>query len=74
MMLTKMSSKGLVTIPKKIREALDLRQGDVLRLDIEGDRAVLTKLAVDRDAEMKALEATLGEWLTNADEEAYRDL
>lgn len=74
MMLTKMTSKGQVTIPKKIREALDLRQGDVLRLDIEGDRAVLTKLAVDRDAEMKALEATLGEWLSNADEEAYRDL
>ena len=74
MMLTKMSSKGQVTIPKKIREALDLRQGDVLRLDLEGDRAVLTKLAVDRDAEMKALEAILGEWLTNADEEAYRDL
>jgi AbrB family looped-hinge helix DNA binding protein len=69
-----MTSKGQVTIPKKIREALDIRQGDVLRLDIEGDHAILTKLIVDHDAEMKALEATLGEWLSNADEEAYRDL
>ena len=74
MKLTKMTTKGQVTIPKKIREALDIRQGDVLRVDVEGDRAVLTKLAVDRDTELKALEATLGEWLSDADEEAYRDL
>ncbi len=33
------SAKGQVTIPKAIREALELRQVDQLRWDLEGERA-----------------------------------
>ena len=73
--LSKVTSKGQVTIPKKVRNALGIRQGDVLRLEIEGDRAILTKVAGgDEKAELRALQATLGEWSSPADEDAYRDL
>lgn len=38
------STKGQVTIPKEIRDALRLRPGDKLRFDLErGDQAVLRK-------------------------------
>ena len=38
------STKGQVTIPKDIREALGIRPGDKVRFDLErGDRAVLQK-------------------------------
>lgn len=37
------SSKGQIAIPKSIREALNLRDGTKLTLDVEGHRIVLTK-------------------------------
>ena len=39
-----LSTKGQVTIPKDIRDALGIRPGDKLRFDLEaGDRAVIQK-------------------------------
>jgi AbrB family looped-hinge helix DNA binding protein len=74
MELAKVSSKGQVTIPKKVRNALGIRQGDILRLEVEGDHAVLTRVAGGGEGDLKALAATLDEWTTDDDEEAYRDL
>lgn len=43
--LARLSSKGQVTIPKPVRDALDLRQGDAVLFRIhEGGRAVLAKV------------------------------
>lgn len=39
-----MTSKGQVTIPKAIREALDVRERDRLLFLLEGDRVVLVPL------------------------------
>ncbi len=39
----RLSSKGQVTVPRAVREALSLRQGDRLVFRVEGDRAVLAK-------------------------------
>ena len=38
------TAKGQVTIPKAVRDALRIQQGDQLLFGVEGDRAVLTPL------------------------------
>lgn len=35
------SSKGQIVLPKDIREALGLREGDRVRVEVEGDHAII---------------------------------
>jgi antitoxin PrlF len=39
----KITSKGQVTLPKSVRDALDLHEGDVLLFRVERSRAVIGK-------------------------------
>lgn len=39
----RMSSKGQITVPKAVREALGLGEGDDVVFRVEGDRAVLAR-------------------------------
>ncbi len=39
----RMTSKGQVTIPKAVRDALGLREGDEVVFRVEGTRAVLAR-------------------------------
>jgi antitoxin PrlF len=39
----KLTSKGQVTIPKSVREALDLHEGDEVLFRVERSRALLAK-------------------------------
>ncbi len=41
----KVTSKGQVTVPKAVREALGIEEGDEIVFHVEGNRAVLAKTA-----------------------------
>jgi len=47
--LVKVSSKGLVTLPKKIRSDLGIHDGDYLSISSEKDRIVFRKAKIEID-------------------------
>jgi len=71
---SKLTSKYQATIPAPVRRAIGLRAGDRIAFDIEGDRILLRKARPLDVPFAEAVEGTLDEWLSQEDEEAYRDL
>lgn len=72
--LATLTSKGQVTVPKTVRDALGLRQGDTLQWDLEeGSVRVKVLRPVDR-LFLEGVEANLQEWNSLEDEEAFADL
>ena len=39
----RLSSKGQITVPRAVREALQLSEGDRITFRVEGDRAVMAR-------------------------------
>ena len=74
MELAKITARGQTTIPKSIREAAGLHEGDVIAFELEGDRLVVQKVIPGRDEYLHGLGEVMGEWLSSEDEEAWRDL
>ena len=72
--LAKVTSKGQTTVPRDVRDALHIAPGDILRFEVEGNHAIVSKVASEEYAYLKGLDSTLGEWSSDADEDAYRDL
>ncbi len=72
---SKLTTKSQATIPEKIRKILGLRPGDSVAFEVDEKKRVLIRKATSIDFEFaKALEATLSEWSSENDEEAYCDL
>jgi len=71
---SKLTSKYQATIPEPVRKVLKLRAGDAIAFDIDRDQILVRKARPLDLAFIEALETTLTEWDTLADEEAYRDL
>ncbi len=71
---SRLSRKGQVTIPVKVRAELGLEPGDTVIYELEGERAVLRRAEPFDLAYHAALTETLDEWASEADEEAFRDL
>ena len=72
----KLTSKNQITVPKEVRDALGAGPGDLLTWEIEaGGGPVRVRRAAPLDLDyLRALEATLGEWSSPEDDEAFRDL
>ena len=49
--LVKVTRRGQVTIPKSIREALGIREGDLIEVSLEGGRVVLSKPGIPEPGE-----------------------
>ncbi len=73
-MKARVSADHQLPLPPAVRQALSLNPGDVIDIRVEGDRLVLTKPTAEQLAELRALQSTLGEWLSPEDDDAFADL
>ena len=75
MELARVTAKGQATIPKRIREAAHIREGDMLAFDLDSNnRITIKRIDPTVGAELSALQETLSEWNSPQDEEAWRYL
>jgi antitoxin PrlF len=73
--LAKITSKGQTTIPQDVRAALKVVPGDLISWDVGADGTATVRRVQPMDLEyLRAVEGTLSEWTSAADEEAYREL
>ena len=73
--ISRLTSKGQITIPKAVREALSLGEGDLVAFAVADGLATMRKIAMRVElADRDAANAQLEEWGGAADEDAYRDL
>jgi len=74
MLVSKVSRKGQVTIPKKVRESLHANAGDLIEYEVQGNVVMIRRAGPFDRAFHGALSDTLTEWSSPEDEEAFRDL
>lgn len=73
--IAKITAKGQTTIPQAIRAALRVQPGDFIAWEMAEDGSARVRRVQPLDVEyLRAVEGTLSEWASEADEEAYREL
>jgi AbrB family looped-hinge helix DNA binding protein len=72
--MSRVSSKGQVTLPKKVREAIGVGPGDRVAYDVAKGVVTVRRLEPIDLAFHAAVESTLTEWASKEDDEAYGDL
>jgi AbrB family looped-hinge helix DNA binding protein len=61
MPIVKVMQHGQITIPKKIRELLGLKEGDLADAELKGERIVITPKRLVEDKALQELRAVLSE-------------
>lgn len=74
MITSKLTAKAQTTIPQPVRVALGLRAGDEVIYQIDGDRAVLSRVRPEATGVAEDPFATFEEWNSEADRLGYADL
>jgi AbrB family looped-hinge helix DNA binding protein len=75
MEFSKLTTKYQTTIPKSIRNKLNLQLGDYIQFQEQNGQVIVNKVSQIDANYLKTVGSTLeSEWLSNADEEAYADL
>ncbi len=69
--IARITSKGQITIPKKVRDSAHLAEGDLVAFFVEGNHVQFRKLAPGGDDYLRSVQATLSEWNSPEDEEAW---
>jgi antitoxin PrlF len=73
--VAKITAKGQTTIPQDVRTALHVSPGDLISWEVGADGTATVRRIQPLDLEyLRAVEGTLSEWTSAADEEAYREL
>lgn len=71
----RLTSKYQATVPKEIRHHLHLKSGDEIFYELLPDDTVIVRKSSPLDLEyLKALNATMNEWESREDDEAYKHL
>ena len=75
MELARVTAKGQATIPKRIRDAAHIKEGDMLAFDLDiNNTIIIRRIESANDSELLALQETLSEWNSPEDDKAWRDL
>ncbi len=72
--ISKVTVKYQATIPREVREFLGVRQGDAVEYRIEKGEVKLKRVTTPDTEYLKAIQKTLTEWDTKADDDAFSDL
>ena len=72
--ISKLTKKYQATVPKVVRERLNLDAGDSIAFEIDSDTIKIRKASPIDVEFFSALVPTLNEWNSENDEEAYNDL
>ena len=71
---SRLSRKGQVTIPKAVRETLQLNPGDMVVYQVSNGVVTLRRVDPFDETFHAALADTLDEWASPEDDEAFGDL
>ena len=71
---SKLTTKFQTTVPTQVRKVLHLQAGDMVGFEIKGNDVTLKRATPMDLAFAQALEGTLTEWGSPADDEAFKDL
>ena len=71
---SRLTTKYQATVPTSVRKLLQLKAGDLVGFEIEGNEVRLRRATPLDVAFTEALEGTLTEWSSEQDDQAFRDL
>jgi antitoxin PrlF len=66
---SRISSKGQTTVPKEIREALNVDSGDLIQYEIDGNIIRIRRIDSEENIWLKSVESTLEEWHGSEDDD-----
>ena len=73
--VAKITAKGQTTVPRDVRTALHVVPGDLIAWEVGADGVATVRRVQPIDLEyLRAIQGTLSEWTSAADDEAYRGL
>ncbi|MFZ5759086.1 MAG: AbrB family transcriptional regulator [Thermodesulfobacteriota bacterium] len=73
--MPRLPARGKTTVPQEVRALLHIKPGAFIAWEEAANGEVRVKRMQPADMEyLRAVEDTLSEWASPADEEAYRDL
>ncbi len=71
---SKPTSKGRATVPASVCKPLKLKAGELVRFELDSSQVKIRKITPLDIAFSQALEDTLGEWSSKADDKHFKDL
>ncbi len=66
---SRISSKGQTTVPKEIRDALNVDSGDLIQYEIDGNIIRIRRIDSEENIWLKSVESTLEEWHGSEDDD-----